>query len=82
MERRNQLLEQCQSAMCRALFNNSLAQAYWALFDSVYELVVQNPDKNIDDIYTLIPDEVLDACTDFDVISAKYYIAKIKEGIL
>lgn len=80
-ERRKMLLEQCQSAMCRALFNNSLAQAYWALFDSVYTSIIQNPDKNIDYIVDSIPDEVLDACTDFDAFSLKYFIAKIKEGV-
>ena len=75
------LLEQCQSVMCRALFNNSLAQAYWALFDSVYTSIIQNPDKNINYIVDSIPDEVLDACTDFDAFSLKYFIAKIKEGV-
>ena len=80
-ERRKMLLEQCQSAMCRALFNNSLAQAYWALFDSVYTSIIHNPDKNIDYIVDSIPDEVLDACTDFDAFSLKYFIAKIKEGV-
>ena len=90
-ERRKMLLEQCQSAMCRALFNNSLAQAYWALFDS--EKVVDNiktefeqlflckHNKNINYIVDSIPDEVLDACTDFDAFSLKYFIAKIKEGV-
>lgn len=80
-ERREMLLSDCQSAMCRALFNNSLAQAYWALFDSVYTSIIQNPDKNIDFIFDSIPEDILDACTDFDTFSVKYFIAKIKEGV-
>lgn len=55
--------------------------AYWALFDSVYTSIIQNPDKNINYIVDSIPDEVLDACTDFDAFSLKYFIAKIKEGV-
>lgn len=80
-ERRERLLDDCQSAMCRALFNNSLAQAYWTLFDYVYTAIIQNPNKNIDDIFYSIPDDVVDVCTDFDASSLKYFIAKIKEGI-
>ncbi|MDY5279461.1 hypothetical protein [Sharpea porci] len=81
VERRKMLLEQCQSAMCRALFNNSLKQAYWALIDNVYTSIIHNPGKNIDDIVDLIPDDVLNACIDFDAISLKYFVAKIMEGI-
>lgn len=80
-ERRDMLLADCQSAMCRALFNNSLAQAYWSLFDSVYTSIVKNPNKNIDYILDSIPNDVIDSCTDFDVLSLKYFIAKIKEGV-
>lgn len=80
-ERRERLLDDCQSAMCRALFNNSLAQAYWTLFDYVYTAIIQKPNKNIDDIFYSIPDDVVNACTDFDAFSLKYFIAKIKEGI-
>ena len=43
--------------------------------------LIQNPDKNINYIVDSIPDEVLDACTDFDAFSLKYFIAKIKEGV-
>lgn len=81
IERRKMLIEECKSAMCRALFNNSLAQAFWTLFDSAYISITQNPDKNIDYIVESIPQEVINACTDFDVISLKYFVAKIKEGL-
>lgn len=80
-ERRERLLIDCQSAMCRALFNNSLAQAYWTLFDYVYTAIIQNPDKNIDNIFDSIPDDIVNACIDFDAFSLKYFIAKIKEGV-
>lgn len=80
-ERRDMLLADCQSAMCRALFNNSLAQAYWALFDNVYTNIVNNPNENIDFIFDSIPEDVSCECTDFDAISLKYFIAKVKEGV-
>ena len=53
------LLEQCQKCKCAEHYLTiSLAQAYWALFDSVYTSIIQNPDKNINYIVDSIPDEV------------------------
>ena len=81
-ERRKYMVEQCQSSLCRALFNKSAAQGFWAMFGTIYDLVLKFPDKTLDYIYAQIDSEKIENCPDFDVLSLKYFIAKVKEGIL
>lgn len=81
-ENRKFMIEQCQSALCRALFNKSAAQGFWALFDQVYTLILADQDATVDFLYHNLDEDIIDACPDFDVLSLKYFIAKVKEGIL
>ena len=81
-ENRKFMVEQCQSSLCRALFNKSAAQGFWALFDKVYTLILDNQDASVDFLYHELDEDIIDACPDFDVLSLKYFIAKVKEGIL
>ena len=81
-EHRKDMVDQCQSDLCRALFNKSAAQGFWALFDNIYTLIMQYPNEKIDFIFSKLALDVIDACPDFDVLSLKYFIGKIKEGIL
>jgi hypothetical protein len=74
-------IDECQQTLCRALFNKSNAEAFWNLFETIYEMVVKSPDKDIQYIYNNINIDLKEANTDFDVISLKYYIAVIKDGI-
>ncbi len=80
-ENRSFMVEQCKSALCRALFNKSAAQGFWKLFERIYELVLENPGDSIDLIYNRLDKDVMEACPDFDVLSLKFFIAKIKEGV-
>lgn len=81
-ESRKLMIEQCQSSLCRALFNKSAAQGFWTLFDRVYTLIMNNQEASVDFLYHALDEDVVDACPDFDVLSLKYFIAKVKEGIL
>ena len=81
-ESRKFMIEQCQSALCRALFNKSASQGFWTLFDKVYTLILDNPDDSVNFLYHKLDEDTIDACPDFDVLSLKYFIAKVKEGIL
>lgn len=80
-ENQKMMVDQCRSSLCRALFNKSAAQGFWALFDKVYTLIIKYPDTTIDYIFSHIPEELTDGCPDFDVLSLKYFIAKTKEGV-
>lgn len=81
VERRTDMLEQCQSACCRALFNNNCADGYWKLFEVIYQEITSNPRETVNEIYAKISDDVLNGCPDFEIISFKYFIAMIKEGL-
>lgn len=81
-EGRCAMVEECKSSLCRALFNKSAAQGFWTLFDRMYSLIMQYPDKTVDYIYLKISSDIIENCPDFDVLSLKYFIAKIKEGVL
>ena len=52
------------------------------MFDEIYSLILQYPTQNIDFIFDRITQAAKDGCPDFDVLSLKFFIAKVKEGIL
>lgn len=81
-ERRGVMVEECKSSLCRALFNKSAAQGFWTLFDRVYSLIMQYSNKTVGYIYHEISSDIIEDCPDFDALSLKYFIAKIKEGVL
>ena len=81
-ERINEMIEDCKRSLCCALFNKAAAQGFWKMFDEVYGLILQYPDQNIDYIFHHISQEAKDGCPDFDVLSLKFFISKVKEGIL
>ena len=81
-EMREPLIEDCKRSLCRALFNKSAAQGFWEMFETIYDLIIKYPNKSIDYIFRTISDDVKNGCPDFDVLSLKYFIAQIKDGIL
>lgn len=75
-------LDSCQQTLCRALFNKTNAEEFWQLFEKIYEIIIGAPTKSINEIYNDIDRELMEANSDFDIISLKYYISVIKDGIL
>lgn len=80
-ENQKEKLEECVQSLCRALFNKNETDAFWALFESIYDIIVNNPYDNVQDIFQKIDINIRNACTDFDILSLKYFIAVIKDGI-
>lgn len=80
-EKRADLLAQCQSACCRALFNKNCAEGFWMFFDFLYKTLQDDANRSVDVIYRMIPNSILDGCPDFDVASFKYFIAIVKDGL-
>ena len=81
-EQRQSMIEQCQRSLCMALFNNSAAQGFWKLFEEICTLLTEHPNEDIDFIYREIDDILIDGCPNFDALSLKYFIAKIKGGLI
>lgn len=80
-ERQKEMIDECKQALCRALFNKSAANQFWALFEEIYNLIVSNPTYTVQQIFLALNKDIRDAAPDFDTISLKYFIAVIKDGI-
>lgn len=82
-ESRQEKLEECQSALCRALFNKNATDGFWSLFEEIKQLIVDHPNENVQQLFThlQLKGDYLTQCPDLDVISVKYLIAIVKDGI-
>lgn len=80
-EERKDKLDECVQSLCRALFNKNEAASFWKLFENIYDVVIDNPKDDVQEIFLKINEEKRNACSDFDVLSLKYFIAIVKDGI-
>lgn len=82
-ERQRDMLEDCQGSLCRALFNKNAADGFWNLFENTYNLIVQIPSDNVQSIFMKLKamPNCISRCPDFDVLSLKYFISIVKDGI-
>ena len=75
------MLMDCKLSLSKALFNNNLSDQYWALFEETYSLILSYPNADVNSIYKNISSVTKNNCPDLDILSLKYFIAVIKEGI-
>jgi len=80
-EKRQEALDDCKLALSRALFNKNCADNFWRLFSNIYHSIVTNPTYGVEEIYQVLDVTIATSCPDFDVLSLKYFISTIKEGI-
>ncbi|KEQ22516.1 hypothetical protein [Paenibacillus tyrfis] len=81
VEKRKIVLEDCQIALSRALFNKNRADDFWSLFENVYSTISSNPNDDINLIIRKLNPELVQRSIDFDVISLKYFISIVKDGV-
>ncbi|MED3201386.1 hypothetical protein ACWKTL_27940 [Bacillus toyonensis] len=81
VEKRKIVLEDCQFALSRALFNKNRADEFWALFENVYSTISSNPNDDINMIFQKLNPLLVEQSIDFDVISLKYFISIVKDGV-
>ena len=77
----SEMLYQCVQTLCKALFNKNAANAFWSLFESIYNTIIAHPQYDVQQIYLSIDSSVKSASPDFDILSLKYFIAVVKEGV-
>lgn len=82
VEKRKIVLEDCQFALSRALFNKNRADEFWLLFENVYSTISSNPADDINSIFLKLNPLLVEQSSDFDVISLKYFISIVKDGVL
>ena len=82
-ERQKEMLEDCQAALCRALFNKNMADGFWYIFEKIYHFIIDSPDSSIQELFEKVQKipEVMCKCPDFDAVSLKYFISIVKDGM-
>ncbi|WP_202906793.1 hypothetical protein [Abyssisolibacter fermentans] len=80
-ENRNNLLEDCQLDLSRALFNSNCKEDFWKLFENIYNIITNNPLDNINELYRKLDKNIINRSMDFTTLSLKYFISVIKDGI-
>lgn len=80
-EQQRDMIDECKQALCRALFNKNAAHEFWVLFEAIYNIIISNPQYTVQEIYTAIDNNTKEASPDFDVLSLKYFISVVKDGV-
>lgn len=79
-ERKN-MIEDCQHDVALTLFDKNNADNFWEVFSDMYKAIVENPSETIDNIYNLLDSELLEKVVHLNLLSTKYFLALIKDGI-
>ena len=58
-----------------------MQDVYWKLFEEVYKLVTENPTDDINILFNKLDADLKNRCIHFNVLSLKYFIAKLKDGL-
>jgi hypothetical protein len=80
-EKQKDMIDECQSTLCRALFNKNAAQSFWEIFEKIYLLIIENSTYGVQELFKKLDRGLINNCPDFDTLSVKYFIAVIKEGV-
>lgn len=80
-EKQRDMVDECKSSLCRALFNKNAAQGFWSIFEKIYFLILNNPSDNVQNLYRKVNPILIKNCPDFDTLSVKYFISVVKDGI-
>lgn len=80
-EHQKEMIDECKQSLCRALFNKNAADGFWALFEGIYTIIVAQPVLSVQQIFNVLDKTLKEATPDFDIISLKYFISVIKDGI-
>ncbi|WP_353095717.1 hypothetical protein [Tissierella praeacuta] len=80
-EKQKDMIDECKSSLCRALFNKNAAQSFWSIFEQIYFIILKNPSDDIQNLYSKVDKTLIKNCPDFDVLSVKYFISVVKDGI-
>ena len=80
-ETEKDLVQECQTSLARALFDKNSAESFWELLENVYNIILVNPLFDVNEIFNHIDRDIKKKAKDFDVLSLKYFIAQVKDGM-
>ena len=80
-EKQHEALDDCKLALSRALFNKNSAENFWQLFGNIYHTIIDNRTDSVESIFGKLNRDKINGCPDFEVLSLKYFIATVMEGL-
>lgn len=80
-EREKDFIQECQISLSKALFDKNSAEAFWALLEDIYNIILKNPHLDVNGIFDKVDREIKRNTKDFDTLSLKYFIAQVKDGV-
>jgi ribonucleotide reductase beta subunit family protein with ferritin-like domain len=75
------ILEDCKLNIAKTLFDKNNAENFWKLFADIYTAVTLPDYLSIDEAYKKLDTNTLSSLIFLDIISVKYLMALIKDGI-
>jgi hypothetical protein len=75
------IIEDCKLNISKQMFDKNSAAAFWQLFEAVSVPLLNDGRLNVEDVYDMISREILAGCYQLDVLSTKYFIATVKDGL-
>jgi hypothetical protein len=76
-----EMLEDCQHAVAKTLFDKNNSENFWDLFNNIYTVITENKDLSIDESFDKLDLDLLQKANFLDLISVKYFMAIVKDGI-
>ena len=80
-EQKKDCIENCRIALSRALFDKNSIDIFWGILSEIISIIKLYPTYDINQIYSSMDQELVAKCKTFDIISLKFFIANIKDGV-
>lgn len=78
---RDERLEDCKLNIAKMLFDNNNAENFWAFFNNIYEVISEDPNDTIDNMYKKVNRDTLKKISWLDTLTVKYFMAIVKDGM-
>ena len=78
---KRECIEECQRKLVSALFNKNATKEFWNLFSNIYTTVINNVNDDVQSVFTKIDHQLIESHPNFDILSVKYFISVLKEGL-
>lgn len=80
-EKKKCIIEDAQLSLSHALFDKNNKDNFWLLLENIYNTIMENPNDSVDSIFDKLDKRIKSDCYHFNVLSLKYFIAIIKDGV-